>query len=161
MAAVASQSAARYARPMKKSILLGPLALAALLPISAHGQPEEPVLTGREAIERIIGNTIVLAPTKPLPTLAVRSFIYFSPDGRAAMQIAASERADEEEKTETRTGSWSIDDQERLCVVEEGKALREEDCTGMRVAGNIVQSVPEKIFGDATATLVEGNLRGL
>lgn len=146
---------------MKKSILLGPLALAALLPISAHGQPEEPVLTGREAIERIIGNTIVLAPTKPLPTLAVRSFIYFSPDGRAAMQIAASERADEEEKTETRTGSWSIDDQERLCVVEEGKALREEDCTGMRVAGNIVQSVPEKIFGDATATLVEGNLRGL
>ena len=46
-------------------------------------------------------------------------------------------------------------------MVEEGKALREEDCTGMRVTGNIVQSVPEKIFGDATATLLEGNPRGL
>ncbi|MBM0171116.1 hypothetical protein [Altererythrobacter sp. C41] len=83
---------------MKKSLLLAPLALSLLLPVSAHGQSKEPTLTGREAIERIIGNTIVLAPTKPLPTLAVRSFIYFSPDGRAAMQIAASERADEEEK---------------------------------------------------------------
>lgn len=161
VAVVARQVAARYARPVKRSVLLSPLVLAALLPVSAHGQSEEPTLTGREAIERIIGNTIVLAPTKPLPTLAVRSFIYFSPDGRAAMQTAASERAEEEEKTETRTGNWSIDDQERLCVVEEGKILRKEDCTGVRVTGNIVQSVPEKIFGDATATLLEGNPRGL
>jgi len=146
---------------MKKSIPLGPLALAALLPVSAHGQSEEPALTGRAAIERIIGNTLILAPKKPLPDMTVQSFIYFGPDGRASMQMQARERMNGTEKTEAETGKWSIDDQDRLCVVEEGKTLRDRDCLGMTVTGNTVRSVPEDVLGDAIATLVEGNPHGL
>lgn len=132
-----------------------------MLPASAYGQSEEPVLTGRAAIERIIGNTLVLAPLEPLPDMTLQSSIYFSPDGRASMQIEASERINGTEKAETETGKWLIDDQDRLCVVEEGKTLRDLDCIGMTVAGNVVRSVPEEVLGDATVTLVEGNPRGL
>jgi len=146
---------------MKKSVLLASLTLSTLLPASAHGQSEEPVLTGRAAIERIIGNTLVLAPKEPLPDITLQSSIYFSPDGRAGMQIEASERINGAEKTEAETGKWSIDDQDRLCVTEEGKTLRERDCIGMTVTGDTVRSVPEDVLGAATATLTEGNPRGL
>lgn len=146
---------------MKSSPLLAVLSLSALFPASVYGQSEEPVLTGRAAIERIIGNTMILAPAKPHPTLNVRSFVYFSPDGRAVMQMTASDRVDEVEKTETEAGDWSIDDQERLCVVADGTTLRDQDCIGLTVAGSIVRSVPEDVFGGATATLVEGNPHGL
>ena len=132
-----------------------------MLPASAYGQTEEPVLTGRAAIERIIGNTLVLAPLEPLPDMTVQSFIYFDPDGRASMQIKASERINGTEKTETETGKWSIDDHDRLCVAEEGKTLRDRDCLGMTVTGNTVRSVPEDVLGNASATLVEGNPHGL
>lgn len=144
---------------MKRPVLLA--VLAVLLPASTYGQSETPILTGRAAIERISGNTIVLAPAMPMPTLAVRAFIYFSPDGRAIMQMSTGERASDERIAETRTGSWSIDDQDRLCVVEEGKALREEDCIGVRIAGDTVHSEPESVFRDTIATLLEGNPRGL
>lgn len=146
---------------MKSPLLFVALSLSALLPASAHGQSDEPVLTGRAAIERIIGNTMVLVPTAPLPTINVKSFIYFNPDGRAVMQMTASDRADEAEKTETRAGNWSIDAQERLCVVDEATTLREQDCIGVRVTGNTVRAVPEDVFDGATATLLEGNPRGL
>ena len=146
---------------MKRPLLLAALSLSVLFPAGALGQAEEPVLTGHAAIERIIGNTMVLAPTTPLPTVSVKSFIYFSPDGRAAMQITASSQADKEERAENEAGNWSIDDQERLCVVEEGTTLREQDCIGVRVTGNTVHSVPEDIFDGATATLLEGNPREL
>lgn len=147
--------------PMKRSVLLTALVLAALLPASAHGQSEEPVLTGRAAVERMIGNTLVLAPKEPLPEMTVQSFIYFDPDGRASMQIKASERMNGTERTETKAGNWWVDDQERLCVVEEGKTLRDRDCLGMRVTGNVVQSVPEGIFHDSIAPIAKGNLHGL
>src|SRR5690606_30068858 len=101
---------------------------------------------------RIIGNTLMLAPKEPLPDMTVQSFIYFAPDGRASMQIKASERVNGTEKTETEAGNWSIDDQDRLCVAEEGKALRDRDCVGMTVTGNNVRSVPEDVFHEATAT---------
>lgn len=147
---------------MKSPLLFVALSLSALLPASAHGQSEEPVLTGRAAIERIIGNTMVLAPTKPLPTIDVKSFIYFSPDGRSAMQMTASDPANEEEtEAETEAGNWSIDDQERLCVVQQGKTLKDGDCIGVRVTGNTIHSVPEDVFDGATATLLEGNPRRL
>lgn len=132
-----------------------------MLPASAYGQSEEPVLTGRAAIEHIIGNTLVLAPLEPLPEMTVQSFIYFGPDGRASMQMKASERVNGTEKTEAETGKWSIDDQDRLCVVEEGKTLKDRDCLGMTVTGNTVRSVPEDVLGNATVTLVEGNPHGL
>lgn len=146
---------------MKRTLLLAPLSFLVLFPGGASGQTDEPVLTGRAAAERIIGNTMVLTPTNPNPTISLKSLIYFSPDGRAAMQITASDPATEDEKTETEAGNWSIDDQERLCVVEEGDTLRDRDCVGMRVTGNIVQSVPEDVLDGATATLVEGNPYGL
>lgn len=146
---------------MKHPLLLAVLSLWVLLPASAYGQSEAPVLTGRAAIERIIGNTMLLAPAKPLPTIDVRSYIYFSPDGRTAMQMTARDPANDEKKAETEAGNWSIDDQERLCVVQEGKTLKDRDCIGVRVTGNSVRSVPEDIFEDATATLLEGNPRGL
>ena len=146
---------------MKHPIPFAVLSLSAVFPASAHGQSEAPVLTGRAAIERIIGNTMLFAPAKPFPTIKVRSFIYFSPDGRTAMQMTASDPANEEEKAETEAGNWSIDDQERLCVVQEGKTLKDRDCIGVRITGNSVRSVPEDIFEDATATLLEGNPRGL
>jgi len=146
---------------MKRFVLLASLSLAAMLPASAYGQSEEPALTGRAAIERIIGNTLVLAPREPLPDMTVQSFIYFGPDGRASMQMKASKRVNGTKKTEAETGKWSIDDQDRLCVIEEGKTLRERDCIGMTVTGDTVRSVPEDVFGDATATLVNGNPHGL
>lgn len=132
-----------------------------MLPASAYGQSEGPVLTGRAAIERIIGNTLVLAPTKPLPTIKVRSYIYFSPNGRTAMQMTASSQEDQDEMMEQEAGNWSIDDQERLCVVAEGTTLRDQDCIGLRIAGNTVHSVPEDVFDGAIATLLEGNPHGL
>lgn len=132
-----------------------------LLPVSAHGQSEEPVLTGRAAIERIVGNTLVLAAKTPSPNLDVKSFVYFSPDGRAAMQMTANDQANEEENIDVEAGNWSIDDQERLCVGEEGATLREQDCIGLRVTGDTVHSVPEDVLDGAVATLLEGNPRGL
>lgn len=146
---------------MKSPLILAALSLSALIPATAYGQSEEPVLTGRAAVERIIGNTLVLAPKEPLPDLTLQSSIYFSPDGRASMQMKASEQMNGTEKAKTEAGKWVIDDQDRLCVVEEGKTLRDRDCIGMTVAGNVVRSVPEEILGDAIATLVEGNPHGL
>lgn len=129
-----------------------------LLPASAQGQPEEPVLTGRAAIERIIGNTLVLAPAGDTP-FALEVIMYFAPDGRAASRVLANGVANEEESM---TGKWSIDEQERLCVVENGKDLKaERDCIGMVVTGDTVSSVPEDIFRDVRATIAEGNLHGL
>lgn len=46
-------------------------------------------------------------------------------------------------------------------MVQEGKTLKDRDCIGVRVIGNIVHSVPEDIFDGTTATLLEGNPRGL
>lgn len=146
---------------MKRPLLLAALSFSALLPATAYGQSEESVLTGRAAIERIIGNTLVLAPKTPGPNLNVKSFIYFSPDGRAAMQMTAGDQANDEENIEIEPGTWSIDDQERLCVVEEGTILKERDCIGLRVTGDTVHSVPEDILDGAIATLLEGNPRGL
>ena len=132
-----------------------------LLPASAHGQSEEPVLTGRMAIERIIGNTLVLTPAKPDPAINIKSFAYFSPDGRAAMQITVSDPASTAEKKTSEEGDWSIDDQGRLCVVKEGGIVGDHDCAGMTVTGNTVRSMPKYIFEGAIVTLVEGNPHGL
>lgn len=139
---------------MKKHLLLMALSISALFPVSVQAQSEEPVLTGRAAIERIIGNTTILAPTTQPPSSG-KSFIYFSPDERATVQNEIAGAAHSE------TGHWSIDDQERLCMKEEGTALKEIDCIGITIMGNTLHSVPANIFFGMTAKLAEGNLRGL
>lgn len=146
---------------MKRPLLLASLGLSVLLSTSAYGQSQGPVLTGHAAIERIIGNTMVFIPKESIPAIDVKSLIYFNPDGRATMRIIANGQPGEAEKTEIETGTWSIDDQERLCVVSEGNTLRETDCIGLTVKGDTVSSTPDDTLHRATVTLVKGNPYGL
>ncbi|RIV78157.1 hypothetical protein [Pelagerythrobacter aerophilus] len=139
---------------MKRPLLLASMGLSALIPASAYGQAEEPTLAGRAAIERIAGNTIVLTPESEAP-FALEVVMYFASDGRAVSRMSANGVANE---AESLVGKWSIDDQERLCVVEDGKDLKSDrDCIGIVVTGNTVRSVPEDIFRGLHATIAEGN----
>ena len=138
---------------MKRALLLPGLCLAALVPADAQAQAAEPALEGKAATERIIGNTLVLSGTAPsVEGMAI--VIYFDPDGRAASQLVKDGRPVDGERDEA---AWSVDDQERLCVVEDGRTLRDRDCIGPLVTGDTVRSTPEEAFAGITVTLVSGN----
>jgi len=63
--------------------------------------------------------------------------------------------------TEAEAGNWPIDNKERLCVVKKGGVLRDQDCIGVTVRGDTVNSAPDHALVDATITLVKGNPYGL
>lgn len=138
---------------MKRALLLPGLFLAALIPADAHGQSAEPAFEGKAAIQRIIGNTLLLSGVAPsVEGMAIA--IYFDPDGRAASQLMKDGRPVDDERDEA---AWSVDDQERLCVVEDGRTLRDKDCIGPIVMGDTVRSTPEEAFAGMAVTLVRGN----
>ena len=139
---------------MKRLFAFTCASLFALTPAVASGQAET-ALTGQAALDGIIGNTLHLAPKEELP-FSLEIIVYFAPNGRAFMrELINGEINDPRGGTPSH---WSIDDQERLCVVDEGKTPRpERDCLGMMVTGDSVQSVPPKEFKDLRVTIVEGN----
>lgn len=123
-----------------------------MFPSGAYGQSTaSTTLTGREAVDHVIGNTLVYSDPDLKDILVV---MHFKPDGRAVMQTMANGVASEVGRRE---GVWSIDDQERLCVVEDERSPVDEDCLGMTITGNVVHPVPDGLFGEATITLVKGN----
>ncbi len=138
---------------MKRFFAVVCASLLALPPVVASSQSETTV-EGRAALERVTGNTLHLSPKKELP-LPVEVVMYFSPDGRAIVRGLIDGELSE---TREAPAQWSIDDQDRLCVVDEGKAKEpERDCLAMEVTGDNVQSVPENVFGGLTVTILQDN----
>lgn len=152
---------ARASDSMNRCMLLSLLAISAFWSAGALAQSGDALLTGRAAIDRIVGNTMVLIPKETGLGKDLKSLVYLMPDGRAAFKTQAGDGKGGQRDVEAWEGRWSVDDQERLCVSKADHAPRDRDCLGLTIKGNSIYSVPADAFSNSIATLETGNPYGL
>lgn len=145
---------------MKRTLFLACLMLSTMHPSTALSQAPS-TLTGRDAADRFIGNSMVIRERESDAYLADFVFvIYFEPGGRAAVRVTLighTGELDPDEAGWDDEASWLIDDQRQICVIYDGAEPSYGDCLAVTVTGNEVHSVQEDIFHDMRVTLVEDN----
>ncbi|GEM_PF-2614060 len=144
---------------MKLPVLLSagvvaPVIFAAMPALAQDGPTAPGTITGRAAIGLVIGNSLVhegqdqdkTAQEKSTPAMVM----HFAADGKAGARSADT-------GAEVQPGTWSIDEQGRLCVVDPGKTPKEGDCVDVAVTGDQVRLTQSLERMELNMRLVPGN----
>lgn len=130
--------------------LLGALLLAA---VPAHAETSE--ISGRAAIDRLLGNTLVSTPIDPMMEVQ-DGLLLLRADGTAAwVNIGVGDTAKEVR--------WTVDERDWLCIAGFDDVLVDDACTGIVIAGDEVTMLQDDSSseGRLTIRLEKGNSRGL
>ena len=130
--------------------------LAILVPCAlwaAEPSIEGPSLSGQEAIQKVIGNTLIAVDQvsgSPKPEPESQDLLYFAPDGTG--RLKSKETAERPDSV-----TWHIDDQDHLCLVKDA----ETSCAQITIRANNVALQYADHTETMKVTLVTGNPFGL